>query len=126
MFVEYLRLMSVARLPHNGLSSQLVISDSRFECHSIFDIRLSTGPFRFETRADVSTFWLIFFAKTYPVEKSDRTIINAGVNVGSFSLYALLAAPSSKVIAIEPAPDSCERIRQLIREYGLENRFSLH
>lgn len=90
-----------------------------------FEIDLATGPFRFETVADVRTFWLIFFGSTYEVRKTDRLIIDAGANIGAFSLYALLAAPNAQVIAIEPAPDSCDRIRRLIRSHGFEHRFTL-
>jgi FkbM family methyltransferase len=91
-----------------------------------FEIELATGPFRFETAADVRTFWLIFFAGTYEVRTTDRVIIDAGANIGAFSLYALLAAPNASVIAIEPAPDSCDRIRRLIHSHGFEHRYTLH
>ena len=91
-----------------------------------FEIRLATGPFRFESIADVRTFWPIFFGGIYEVRLSDRVIVDAGANIGAFSLYALLSAPHARVIAIEPAPDSCNRVRQTIRDHGLEDRFTLH
>lgn len=91
-----------------------------------FEIQLGRGPCRFETRADVSTFWLIFFAETYPVQRTDRMIIDGGANVGFFTLYALLTAPNVHVVAVEPAPDSCARTRRLIHDHGLEDRVTLH
>jgi FkbM family methyltransferase len=87
-----------------------------------FDIELRTGTFRFTTVADVRTFWLVFFSRTYDVRPGDRLIIDAGANIGTFTLYALLNAPESRVIAIEPAPDTCERLRKVIHEHGFSSR----
>ena len=91
-----------------------------------FEIQLASGPFRFETFADICTFWLIFFARTYAVKESDRVIIDAGANIGAFVLYALLNAPEAHVIAVEPSPDSCARLRQMISRHGLSHRCTLH
>lgn len=87
-----------------------------------FEIQLGAGRFRFETIADVRTFWPIFFSNTYGVHSDDRVIVDAGANIGAFSVYALLKAPQSKVIAIEPAPDSYQRLRQSIESSGLAAR----
>lgn len=91
-----------------------------------FEIQLGQGPCRFETVADVRTFWLIFFGETYPVRRTDRMIVDGGANVGFFTLYALLTAPNARVVAVEPAPDSCARTRRLIRDHGLEDRVTLY
>ncbi len=91
-----------------------------------FEIRLKTGCFRFETLADVRTFWAVFFAVTYEVAATDRVIVDAGANIGCFTLYALLNAPQTRVIAIEPAPDACNQLRKLIAEHNFGSRCEVH
>lgn len=85
-------------------------------------IKLSTGTFGFTTLADIRTFWSVFFAGTYEVRPTDTVIVDAGANIGTFTLYALLHAPHAKVIAIEPAPDSCERLRGVLYDHGFSHR----
>ena len=91
-----------------------------------FEIRLKSGNFRFETLADVRTFWMVFFVDTYEVGPTDRLIVDAGANIGCFTLYALLNAPHAHVIAIEPAPDTCERLRKLVAEHSFGSRCDVH
>ncbi len=91
-----------------------------------FEIQLKTGSFRFVTLADVRTFWVVFFSDTYHVRDTDRVIVDAGANIGTFTLYALLNAPKSKVIAIEPAPDSCARLRKVVGDHGFASRCTIH
>jgi len=45
-------------------------------------------------------------------------IIDAGANIGLFTLYALERAPGSKVIAIEPVPQLWTQLRRNVREFG--------
>ena len=53
---------------------------------------------------DLATLWLIFFSPAYPVKASDRVIVDAGANVGFFTLYASHRAPLARIISIEPFP----------------------
>jgi FkbM family methyltransferase len=87
---------------------------------------IDVPSFRFLEQADVATFWQIFYRGVYPVQQSDLLILDAGANVGAFSLYALLTAPQARIIAIEPAPDSCKRLRSMLSANGLESRCTLH
>ena len=91
-----------------------------------FAINFPSGRFEFLERADVATFWQIFYREIYPVESSDRLIVDAGANIGAFSLYALQTAPQANVIAIEPAPDSCKRLKSMLCTNGLESRCTLY
>jgi FkbM family methyltransferase len=91
-----------------------------------FRIQLPSGTFEFRERLDPSTFWQVFFREAYPVQAEDRVVVDAGANIGAFTLFALLRAPNCHVIAIEPAPDSCERIYAMLREHGLAHRCTLH
>jgi FkbM family methyltransferase len=97
-----------------------------FRVRMPFDIELKTGKFRFLTLADVRTFWCVFFSRIYHVKDTDRVIVDAGANIGSFTLYALLKAPESRVIAIEPAPDTCDRLREVVQEHGFSGRCTIH
>lgn len=91
-----------------------------------FSIRLRGGHFHFQEQSDVATFWQVFGAHLYDVRPTDKVIVDAGANIGTFTLFSLLAAPSAKVIAVEPAPDSCARIRSLLAEHNLAHRVTLH
>ncbi len=91
-----------------------------------FDVRLDTGKFHFATLADVRTFWCVFFSELYDVKRTDQIIVDAGANIGTFTLYALLKAPDCHLIAIEPAPDTCDRLRRVIQEHGLSGRCTIH
>ncbi len=91
-----------------------------------FEIDFPSGRFEFLERGDVATFWQIFYRGVYPVRSSDRVIVDAGANIGAFSLYALQNAPQATLIAIEPAPDSCKRLRSMLRANGLESRYTLY
>jgi FkbM family methyltransferase len=91
-----------------------------------FQVSFPSGRFEFLERSDVATFWQIFYREIYPVEPSDLLIVDAGANIGAFSLYALQSAPQAKVIAIEPAPDSCKRLKSMLCTNGLESRCTLY
>lgn len=91
-----------------------------------FGITIPSGTFEFRELSDVATFWQIFYRNVYPVMPSWRVIVDAGANIGAFSLYALRAAPESVVIAVEPAPDTCQRMRSMLCANGLESRCELH
>jgi FkbM family methyltransferase len=87
-----------------------------------FSIRLASGKFEFLEESDVATFWQIFFARVYPLRESDRLIVDAGGNIGVFSLFALLANPRARVIAVEPSQASFERLTATLKEHGVESR----
>jgi FkbM family methyltransferase len=90
-----------------------------------FGIRIPSGRFEFLEKSDVATFWQIFYRKIYSVRPSDRLIVDAGANIGAFSLYALQTAAQAKVIAIEPAPDSCQRLNSVLCGNGMASRYAL-
>ena len=80
-----------------------------------FELRLRSGMgLSFADFYDVTTFWQIFIHETYAVKQSDTVIVDAGANIGSFSLYALATAPAARVIAIEPFPSTFDRLRSLL------------
>ena len=90
-----------------------------------FTITLASGSFEFREFSDIPTFWQIFFRDEYPVRTDDRVIIDAGANIGAFT-YCMLRAPQATVIAVEPAPDSCARLRDMIVRHGFADRCTIH
>jgi FkbM family methyltransferase len=70
----------------------------------------------------VSEFWFIFFRHDYPVYPSDLRIIDAGANVGLFTLYALTRSPNARIVAVEPFPRTYERLQEVLRLNGLQDR----
>lgn len=54
--------------------------------------------------------------------KPGMTFVDVGANTGYFALVAArLVGPSGRVLAIEPEPENCERIRRNIALNGYEN-----
>ena len=90
-----------------------------------FEVDIPSGTFEFREKSDIATFWLIFYRAVYPVRPSDRVIIDAGANIGVFTLYALKNAAQAKVISIEPAPDSCKRMKSMLSANGVESRCTI-
>lgn len=70
---------------------------------------------------DLIIFWLVFVREHYPVESTDRTIVDVGANVGIFTLYAAHKAPAAEIFAVEPFPDTFERLNETIRANHLES-----
>lgn len=87
-----------------------------------FAINLPSGPFEFREKSDIATFWQIFFAGIYTLRPTDRLIIDAGGNIGSFSLYALLFSPQIRVIAVEPSSATFARLVSLLKAHGVSDR----
>lgn len=87
-----------------------------------FSITLGSGIFEFREKSDVATFWQVFFGKLYPLRASDRLLIDAGANIGVFSVYALLSLPQCRVISIEPSGSTFDRLQAALRANGVEQR----
>jgi FkbM family methyltransferase len=83
-------------------------------------------PYRFETRegdcVDLETFedlvtaWMIFIRHDYPVSSKCRTIVDAGANIGVFSLFAARSAPLARIIALEPFPTTFRRLQAHVQQ----------
>ena len=99
---------------------------------SYLGISKLTFPFSLQVRGmpclqlrelyDLKTFWQIFVHRCYKVHSTERTIIDAGANIGLFTLYAARNAPSAKIWAIEPFPSTYNRLVEAVTEHGLRGR----
>lgn len=92
-------------------------------------------PYLFETKRgqkillhsfhDLVTVWVVFIRQEYRVDAECRFIIDAGANIGSFSIFAAAEAPNSKILAFEPFPKTVALLRENIRRNGLEDRVKI-
>lgn len=79
-----------------------------------------------ETHHDLVTLWIIFFRNEYRVPEACRTIVDAGANIGAFSLYAARRAPGATVHALEPFPSTRDRLLRTIDQNGLVSRVKVY
>lgn len=86
-------------------------------------VRLRTGEvLTLREFTDLVIFWLVFVREHYPVKPTCRTIVDVGANVGIFTLYASRKAPAAEIFAVEPFPDTFERLNETIHVNHLEAR----
>ncbi|HWZ90250.1 MAG TPA: FkbM family methyltransferase [Polyangiaceae bacterium] len=79
-----------------------------------------------QTYHDLVTVWVIFFRTEYHVDVGCQTIVDAGANIGTFTLYAARKAPGASIHALEPFPSTQDRLRETLRTNGLEQRVTVH
>ncbi len=88
-----------------------------------YDVRLRSGAvLTLRERTELIIFWLVFARRHYPVEAADRVILDVGANIGFFTLYAARQAPAARIIAVEPFPETCHRLRELLVHNDIEQR----
>jgi FkbM family methyltransferase len=68
------------------------------------------------------SFWDCWVRDPYRVRATDRLIIDAGANIGCFTLYATHRAPASHVFALEPSRRNFQRLEANLRLNGLGQR----
>ena len=83
------------------------------------------SSFEFRDLPDVATWWQIFYRNIYPIKKTDRVIVDAGANIGAFTLYAASRSPAAKIIAIEPFPDTFSRLQSAVERSAFGHRIQL-
>lgn len=80
--------------------------------------------------ADEVRRWIWFFGAYEPVESylftrllgAGMTVVDAGANAGQYSLLAsTIVGPTGRVLAFEPNPETCDRLRAAVAENGLSN-----
>jgi len=92
-------------------------------------------PFELELRSgervilhehiDVVIFWMVFARQHYPVAAPHRVIVDIGANIGMFTLYAARKAPAARIVAVEPFPDTRERLKDLVETNHLAGRVTI-
>jgi FkbM family methyltransferase len=90
------------------------------------ELRLRSG-YRIELRSLVDfrqSFWDCWVRDPYEVRRTDRVIIDAGANIGCFSIYAAAKAPHARIYALEPSRSNYESLEANVRASELETRIS--
>jgi FkbM family methyltransferase len=80
------------------------------------------GRIRLDDFFDLTTFWSIFFRPTYPVSPAAAAIVDAGANIGAFTLYAARTARAARILAIEPFGPTFERLTDTVTANRLSGR----
>jgi FkbM family methyltransferase len=52
-------------------------------------------------------------------------VVDVGANIGAFTLYVLQNTASSRILALEPAPDTFARMSDMLRQHNITPRFTL-
>lgn len=60
---------------------------------------------------DLTSFWSVWFGDEYRVKRQDRVIVDAGANIGAFTLFAA-AHSGATILSIEPFPENVQRLRE--------------
>jgi len=71
---------------------------------------------RLESFHDLVTVWIIFFRKEYSPKKSPKILIDAGANIGTFSIYALSTWQVDRIYAFEPFPQTLEKLKSNVSQ----------
>ena len=92
-------------------------------------------PFSFETRSgqkilietfhDLVTVWIIFCRKEYQSHNAPKVVIDAGANIGTFSIFAVKEWPVEKIYAFEPFPETLEKLKYNIKSNKLEQQINI-
>jgi|SRR5690606_20033578 len=74
---------------------------------------------RKEEKSDLEVFKQVFIEKQYDLNhyKKPKTIIDAGANIGLFSVLVKNRFPDSKLISIEPDPENFEMVQKNLKGY---------
>jgi FkbM family methyltransferase len=92
-----------------------------------FVVHFRTGEqLRVETHHDLVTLWIIFFRNEYRMPETCRTIVDAGANIGAFSLYCARRAPGATIHALEPFPSTRARLAQTLAQNRLTSRVKVY
>jgi FkbM family methyltransferase len=63
------------------------------------------------SRGEAKVFWQIFIHGCYRLWADCRTIVDAGANIGMFSVWAARQLPESRILTLEPYPETFARLQ---------------
>jgi FkbM family methyltransferase len=91
--------------------------------HFPLDIPLRNGGLvRVHSRGEANVFWQIFVHGCYRLWADCKTIVDAGANIGMFSVWAARQLPESHILALEPFPETFARLQHNLQTNQLGNR----
>ena len=91
--------------------------------HFPMDIALRGGGcVRVFSRGEAKVFWVIFAQECYRLWPDCQTIIDAGANIGTFSVWAARRLPQVRILALEPCPDTFSKLQHNLEVNQLGSR----
>ena len=117
-------------------SGQVLAGSSQSSMRSsVATTRLARHPMRFRLRdgsvvrcriVDAGGLLSVSVDRDYDVPGVDwaglRTIVDLGAHVGTFTVWAAMRAPSARILAVEPNPETFAFLQRNIRDNHLEDR----
>ena len=82
-------------------------------------LRLTLNSFH-----DLVTIWVIFCRHEYRVPANTEVVVDAGANIGTFSIYAC-SHLAKKVYAVEPFPETFSQLKKNIEANKLGDRVTM-
>jgi FkbM family methyltransferase len=97
---------------HKLVASYLKIGVSNFP----LDIPLRDGGLvRVFSAGEAKVFWQIFIHRCYRLWADCKVVVDAGANVGIFSVWAARRLPEARILALEPYPETFARLEHNLR-----------
>ena len=87
------------------------------------EVRFRNGArLRIDSFDDLSCLWECWVREEYPLSGAEATLIDAGANIGAFTLFAACRNPRARIVAFEPVAATFACLQENIRMNGLEGR----
>ena len=80
------------------------------------------GQVRVFSSGEARVFWHIFIHHCYRLWDDCKTIVDAGANIGMFSVWAGRQLPQARILALEPFPETFARLQYNLRLNQLQRR----
>lgn len=80
------------------------------------------GMFDVNSLGELKVFWQIFVHNCYTLPPRCDTIVDAGANVGLFSVWAARERPKARIVSLEPFPATFRHLEKNIHHNGLQER----
>ena len=93
----------------------------RIEFPTVFRTRLGDSVELLDW-SELTTVWRVFLANEYRFDRSVKTLLDVGANIGAFSVFAARQLPKAQLVAVEPFPNTYARLAQTIERNGLNSR----
>lgn len=72
--------------------------------------------------SDLRSIWVVFWGGEYLLHGDEQVIIDAGANIGAFTVFACRRCPAARIWAVEAFPETVSRLRETIELNRIEQR----
>jgi FkbM family methyltransferase len=89
-----------------------------------YRVAIDGGSVMLSSREEVKVFWQIYIHGCYSLPVDCKLIVDAGANIGLFSIWAARKAPAARLLSLEPSPATYEALGRNVRDNELAKRIS--